>query len=517
MKSDNQQTAVPRRATPSSPKRLMTSTTRQRPHTRRRKQGPQSWAPVQWILLLTLLCPLAGAPGAGIPDPGDPGPTNILLSAWYFTDTTNWVSDKGYSPVSFTNLNVSDLGAGTALVVDSPDPAWLQYNVIENDGTTNLTVSEGILMFWFAPNWAGTNVGGTGPGEWSRLIEVGSYTEDASYGWWSVYLDPAGANLNFSAQGNDGSQTNYLSVPIAWTTNMWHLLAITYSTATNCALYIDGEWVTNGPPITCVPGPDVLANGFYIGSASNGTAQAHGIFDSLETYANPLDAGTIASTFGYESCPYYMNPMNVANLASAPSSPQITPAFVAITGSGYLTSLGTVANCVTSSVVWMTNVVATLLTNGTVSLAFTISGGSNGYPYDVFATSGLVGNSITNAQFGWMGQGYQCTRYLLTNLPATSALLILGTPQDTDQDGLTDAYELLVSHTDPSKPDSSGDGMLDGWKVLWGLNPSAINTLQTTQRANYTYDPAGWLNQVAGWRGETLVPDAEGNVKQNSQ
>ena len=517
MKLDLHQTGVPCRATAGSPRRLSNSITPPPQRTRPRRQGAQSLGPVRWIMLLTLLCPLAGAVGAGIPDPGDPGPTNILLNAWYFTDTTNWVSDRGYAPVSFTNLSVSDLGAGAALVVDSPDPVWLQYNVIENDGTTNLSVDQGSVIFWFAPNWAGTNEGGTGPGEWSRLIEVGSYTEDASYGWWSVYLDPAGANLNFSAQGNDGSQTNYLSVPIAWTTNMWHLLAITYSTATNCALYIDGEWVTNGPPITCLPGPDVLANGFYIGSASNGTAQAHGIFDSLATYANPLDAGTIAGTFWYESCPYYMNPMNVANLASGPSSPQITPTFMAISGPGNLTSLGAVANCVTSSVVWMTNVVATLLTNGTVNLAFTISGGSNGYPYDVFATPGLVGQSLTNAQFAWMGQGYQCQRYLLTNLPASSALLILGTPQNSDGDGLTDAYELLVSHTDPHKADTSGDGMLDGWKVLWGLNPTVDNTGQQGTRANYGYNPTDWLNSISGVRSGSISSDFEGNIQQASQ
>jgi hypothetical protein len=135
----------------------------------------------------------------GIPAPGDHGPTNILLNSWSFTDTTNWLSDRGYPPVSFTNLGVSDLGAGTALVVDSPDPAWLQYNVIENDGTTNLAVDQGSVLFWFAPNWAGTNEGGTGPGVSSRLIEVGAYTEDASYGWWNLYTDPDGVNLYFSA------------------------------------------------------------------------------------------------------------------------------------------------------------------------------------------------------------------------------------------------------------------------------------------------------------------------------
>ena len=59
----------------------------------------------------------------------------------------------------------------------------------------------------------------------------------------------------------------------------------------------------------------------------------------------------------------------------------------------------------------------------------------------------------------------------LTNLPPTTCFLILGTPQDTDGDGLTDAYELLVSKTDPNNRDSNLDGILDGWDVLLGLNP----------------------------------------------
>ena len=318
-------------------------------------------------------------------------------------------------------------------------------------------------------------------------------------------------NLYFSAQGSDGSQTNYLSVPIDWTTNRWHLIALTYS-ATNSALYLDGALATNGIPVTCLPGSNALANGFCIGSTSNGTAQAHGMFDSLATYANPIDAGTVDDTYWYSFPAYYLNPFNEANISSAPSSPQGTPYFAAITGSGYMQNLGTVTNCQSSSAVWITNMVATVLTNSeTVNLAFTIAGGSNGLPYDVFATAALA-MPITNAQWAWMGQGYSCTRYLLTNLPPRSAMIILGTALDSDQDGLTDAYELLVSHTNPHLADTSGDGMMDGWKVLWGLNPQVNNILQAAERANYTYDPAGWLKQVTGQRGETVGPDAEGNV-----
>ena len=87
---------------------------------------------------------------------------------------------------------------------------------------------------------------------------------------------------------------------------------------------------------------------------------------------------------------------------------------------------------------------------------------------------------ITNAQWAWMGQGYQCRRWAINGLPNDSLLLILGTPLDCDQDGLTDAYELLVSHTDPRNWDSNGDGIGDGIAVLQGRNPRAPGSVPDT-------------------------------------
>src|SRR5437660_5242221 len=159
-----------------------------------------------------LLFTLANA-RAGIPLPGDPPP---WLDYWSFNDTNTFETYNGYAPVSFTNVDVSDLGDWYAPILDSTNAAWLHYNITENDGTNHFKVDRGSVMFWFAPNWSGTNQGGTGPGEWSRLIEVGSYTANASYGWWSIYTDPEGVNLYFSAQTNNGSGATYLSVPISW-------------------------------------------------------------------------------------------------------------------------------------------------------------------------------------------------------------------------------------------------------------------------------------------------------------
>jgi hypothetical protein len=479
---------------------------------------------VHWLFLVVLLCPLLTVVGVVIAPPGGGGsyPTNTPLDSWSFHDPTNWTSDLGYAPVSFTNLSFSNLGDGASLVVDSPDPAWLQYNVYETDGTTNLTVDQGSVTLWFAPDWSSTNQGGTGPGDWGRLLEVGGYTPDSSYGWWSLYVDDGGNNLYFSTQTNDLSSNvwTYLSAPVSWTTNYFHFLALTYS-ATNTALYLDGVLATNGPPLTVYPGPEVLANGFDLGSDNPGVLQAHGLFNTLATYNYPLDSNTVQQIFSRDYTLYVISPWNIPYmdaLASAPSSPSTTTGTTnAITGAGNLTPVSTnTLNCVSSSAVWMTNVAPTLLANGTVNLAFTIAGGSNGWPYDVFATAALE-YPITNAVWAWLGQGYQCTRYVLTNLPSTSVMLILGTPLDSDGAGLTDAYQWLVSHTNPHTADSDLDGILTGWEILLGLNPQMSNLTQPSERANYGYTLADWLNGVSGSKNGTISLDNEGNVRSVAQ
>ena len=419
------------------------------------------------LLVLLLFCPLAGAVRASVPEPGDPS-TN-WLNFWSFTDTTNWVSNLGYSPVAFTNLSSSPLGNGDALVLDSTNAAWLLYNVVESDSHTNLTVDRGTIVFWFAPRWASTNEGGSGPGDWGRLIEVGSYTTNASYGWFSIYLDPEAANLYFASQTNNGSGSVWLSSPIAWTSNRWHHVALTYS-QTNATLYLDGELATNGLPVTNWPGADVLTNGFFIGSDSDtGLAQARGMFDDVATYKVPLAGEEIYLRYIQSSVIYLLNVENSGNFSSAPFTPSFDPGFVAVTGSGWLDCVVTNADCVTNSEVWLTNVTATAASNAMIA-TFTIAGGSNNVAYDVFATAALL-SPVTNTVWAWMGQGQHCRTYRLTNLPPDSAYLILGKPQDSDQDGLTDAYEKLSSKTNPNDDDSDDDGVMDGWEVVYRDDP----------------------------------------------
>ena len=472
------------------------------------------------IIPAMLLCFLTGAAYAQLLPPGwKGGPTNAPLDSWSFYDHTNWTSDLGYAPVSFTNLAFSYLGNGAALVVDTNVPAWLQYNVVETNGATNLTVDIGSVTFWFAPDWSSTNQGGLGPGEWGRLFEAGSYTPDSSYGWWSIYVDDVGENIYFSVQTNDLSSnvTTYLSFPISWTTNYFHFVALTYS-PTNTALYLDGVPATNGPGVTIYPGPDVLANGFFMGSDSNGIYQAHGLFNTVKTYNYPLGSNDVQYLFNRYFSIYEINPFNEAMfIASAPSTnTTFTPSNNVITGPGNLVWVTNVANCVNGTNawnVWITNVVATMVgsgTNATMNLEFTIEGGSNGVPFDVFVNS-VLSFGTNGVPWAWEGQGYQCNTYLLTNMPNTDCFLILGTPQSSTGDGLTDAYKLLVAKANPNAYSTDGTGMADGWEVLYfghiGVDPNGdpdgdgLSNYQEYLMYSAGYNPVNWnsfTNSVVG-------------------
>jgi hypothetical protein len=426
------------------------------------------------VFLLALL-PTSRALSIG-PGDGGPhsGPAYTPLDSWSF-NFSGWLSDRTNAPISFTNLDFSQLGNGASLVVNSTNAAWLRYNVVETNGTTNLTVNAGTVMFWFAPSWSSVSLGGTGPQESGRLIETGAYTTDSSLGWWSLYVDPAGANLYFSTQTNDlsGTYQNYITVPIAWKTNYFHFVALTYS-ATNTTLYLDGSLATNGPPLAVYPGTNALADGLYFGSDTNGAYQAQGLFNSVATYNVPMDGNTVLGMFNQSYPMYLMNPWNVAMflMNSAISNPSFGSSYAAISGAGNLQWDSYLSGCVpgtSPNQVWFTNITATASSNGTMNVTFSIVGGASGYFYDVFATSYLQ-SPITNSVWVWLGQGIACNRYKV-NIPSANAFLILGTPQDTALDGITDAYSLLVDHLIPNPLQTTDSfGVPYAWYVQNGLS-----------------------------------------------
>lgn len=149
--------------------------------------------------------------------------------------------------------------------------------------------------------------------------------------------------------------------------------------------------------------------------------------------------------------------------------------------------------------VWITNAILRH-SGGVDNLTFSIAGGSNGLPYDVFAAPELT-TPLSAEVWNWMGQGYQGVTYSLPVLADSPTFLVLGTPVDSDGDGLTDAYELLVSHSNPYAANSINPSMPDGWAVQWALNPFAIYDQQD--------NPTAPQVRLGYWRFNTLSYQGE--------
>ena len=84
--------------------------------------------------------------------------------------------------------------------------------------------------------------------------------------------------------------------------------------------------------------------------------------------------------------------------------------------------------------------------------------------YDLFGTTNLAWDvpGLNGTNWMWLlrtevGQ----TNIIITNLWLEIGLFRLGTLLDSDSDGLTDAFENLVSHSNPNLTDTDSDGMED--------------------------------------------------------
>lgn len=251
-----------------------------------------------WIIALVLVASRFSAV-AQLPPPL-PSDPDQLLDTWSFANGPAWTDQHGRTPASFTNLiSVPSWSfSGTALMIDTNAPAWLNYGVYDSDGNTNVTFDTGSLFFWYQPDFSSTLAGGGGPGEWANLIMIGNLTTNAADGCWCLAVDPAGTNLVFLAQTNGASQTVF-STPIDWYAGDWHFVAISYS-PTNCAVYLEGELVTNAPPIEYWPSlAECTRDGMWIGSTASGQNQGHGVFQELRTFNYPYDADDLWMNYQY--------------------------------------------------------------------------------------------------------------------------------------------------------------------------------------------------------------------------
>ncbi len=367
---------------------------------------------------------------------GPPPLPPLPQTAFFRFDETNFLSGAGNLPIENTNLSLIESWQSNALLLDAFSPAILRYRM-EDGGRANFTLTNGSVLFWFSPSWSSTNIaGGTGPGQFGRLLEVGIATTNSATGFWSLFLDPPGTGIYFSG-GTNGAATNYLSAAISWESNTWHHVALSFS-RTNSLLYLDGELVvTNGLGVTLWPNANELTNGFTVGSDRFGLNQARGAFELLRTadyrYSSIQMENSFTSTRAeIDNWEGILMESQFASMPLLEDPPAVS--------------------CVTNGPLVLTNIACAFESGAGWVFSFEIAG--TNASYDVFSTTNLLANAITNSTWVYLGEGEPCARYSVTNQSTNQTFYIAATQQDSDGDSLTDAYERLVSHTDSNSPDN---------------------------------------------------------------
>jgi len=406
----------------------------------------------------------------GISAFAQPSLSDLQLDTWNFNNT-NWFSDSGFPPLSFTNLDNPTNWDGNALQVDSTNVAWLQYSLVESNGfgssTTNLTFNVGSIELWVLPDWNS----GTGPGDSGRLIDVGEYSTNNPSSWWSLYVNATGTSLYFSSETN-GVFTNYLNYPISWNTNTWHFLALTYDSSES-QLYVDGQLATNGAGVFYLPATNVT--GFYVGSDVTGLAQIHGRMDDLATYNYVIGTAEITNDYG--------DGLLIMGTDYSNSTPPF-PSGNLDSGTGM--SGGAAPDYGTNLWIAQVGVVSNILTGIASNTVADVS-------YELQTITDLTQTnwlSTGNFILGSETTNWTPLNPLAVNL-TTNLFLRLQSEQSSDASGLPNWWESDYFGTtgiNPNALDSAGDGWTIYQKFAMGVNPNVFYTPAAPRAVTVSYN-----------------------------
>ena len=358
-------------------------------------------------------------------------------------------------------------------------------------GQLNVACDFGSLGFWFKPYWSSSVVKpGNEPGVPARLLDlvvVGA--QDAAVGWSlqtsadgnAIYLLNGESPSPQPSPRSDGARENeVLSADIAWSAGEWHWVLLNYGEK-GTALYVDEAWVAEGDATMALP-PKLT--GLVLGSSLIGDESAQGEFEDFYCYRKQMTA--LQPGFGYAGVKKHtllgaISAEEVAALAKRRAERKALKEAQALleeeSGGGMMMRMmTTTVDCVTNSPLYITNTVCVFDTNTAWTVQFDVQGTNSlggSSLVEIYTTTNLAGNNITNANWLFLESGTSCATYQYTNQFGSQSFYILGDGTiDPDGDGLSTAYERLVTRTNPNLWDTDGDGMSDGWEVNNGSDPT---------------------------------------------
>jgi hypothetical protein len=305
--------------------------------------------------------------------------------------------------------------------------------------------ADGAVRFWLRPGWSSPAAGGAGPGKPARLLELVVTDVMEAAVTWSLRVTPEGAGLVLLGQ-SETELAPLLKTEIAWSAGDWHQVGLNYGPG-GTALFVDGWLVAEGAGTVAVPAQVAV---LVVGSTLAGTETAEAEFEEVYAFGRPLR--DTALSYRALAAQAALGPVSDAEWQARQEAVAKRRAEQQAASAAGNNALLESSGCVTNGPIYITNTVCALANQGW-TVTFDLRGGTNGIPYDVFSTTNLVGNSGTNSQWFWMAQQYTCGTVVLSNQPAVQAFYVLGhATLDRDGDGMTDVYEWLVSHTDPTEP-----------------------------------------------------------------
>ena len=125
------------------------------------------------------------------------------------------------------------------------------------------------------------------------------------------------------------------------------------------------------------------------------------------------------------------------SLLKSETAESAAPLVPTVDHSALLTSMG---DCASELLIFRgSNAVTLLVTNATA-----------GKTYDLFTTGYLLGGSITNSFWRWLASATNGQWFTFSTQPCREKYFVLGCDTDSDNDDLTDAYEVLVTKTSPA-------------------------------------------------------------------
>ena len=412
-------------------------------------------------LLLACATSLFAEPRSPLPPWPESNPLSLLT--WDAVRPPMW--DHSAQAVGEESVRLVEGWSGYTMQREGLAVSPLVLPGLNPRGQNNFGYREGCIRFWFAPSW----VSGLRQGPAGRLAEwmVTDGKDVATL--WTLSVNEAGTMISLESQGAD-----VVRAEINWFAGGWHLIALNYSEQ-GTALIIDGEPVARGAGLLAV---EPKISGLVVGSDWQGQSVAGGQFDECRCFAEPLMEGDVRFYYHGQLRTVLLGPMNeeeVNEMRRDTNGGKIAsaapPVMYRWDGSN---------PCPTNGQVFMTNAICQWESNETWTLLFDVGGGTNGLIYDVFTTTNLAGGTTVSGAWWWVTNTPTCETVVLSNQPPDFSLFVLGTPQDSDGDGFTDAWENLVTKTDPNNADTDGDGMDDYLEVRQGRNPNVPGVVVDT-------------------------------------